>query len=95
MLAWVFFRAKNIHDATVILHKISFTSLTDTLQSPLNQAELVFCFMLIGLLMLKDWKFFYVDTSSNKKFWLLTGGLAFLTYFLGVFETNQFIYFQF
>ncbi len=95
MLAWVFFRAKNVHDATVILRKISFTSLTDTLQSPLNQAELIFCFMLIALLMIKDWKFFYVDTSSNKKFWLLTGGLAFLTYFLGVFETNQFIYFQF
>ncbi|WP_026995032.1 MBOAT family O-acyltransferase [Flectobacillus major] len=95
MLAWVFFRAQNTHDAFLILQKISYFSLSDTLQSPLNGTELLFSVVLIALLLIKDLKFFYVNTRSTLKFVCLMSILAFFIYFLGVFNTNQFIYFQF
>ena len=95
MLAWVFFRAKGTNDALIVLKKISTFSFMQDFKSPLNSVEMWFSLILIGILLWKEYVFFQIDTSNTRKFY----GLAFIfiltIYFFGVFNTNQFIYFQF
>ncbi|MBB6004559.1 MBOAT family protein [Arcicella rosea] len=95
MLAWVFFRAKDTRDALLILKKISLFSVNDSLESPLNNIEILFSLGLIGLLLWKELKCFYINTESNARFYSLISLLMILVYFFGVFNTNNFIYFQF
>ncbi|MET3129423.1 D-alanyl-lipoteichoic acid acyltransferase DltB (MBOAT superfamily) [Arcicella rosea] len=95
MLAWVFFRAKDTRDALLILKKISFFSINDSLESPLNNIEILFSLGLIGLLLWKELKYFYINTESNVRFYSLISLVMILVYFFGVFNTNNFIYFQF
>ncbi|MEA5427384.1 MBOAT family O-acyltransferase [Arcicella lustrica] len=95
MLAWVFFRAKDTRDALLILRKISFFSINDSLESPLNNIEILFSLGLIGLLLWKELKCFYINTESNVRFYSLISLVMILVYFFGVFNTNNFIYFQF
>ena len=95
MLAWVFFRAKGTHDAFLILKKISNFSFSDVFQTPLNQAEMWFSVMLIGFLLWKEATFFQINTQHNLRFYGLSFIFIALIYFFGVFNTNQFIYFQF
>jgi alginate O-acetyltransferase complex protein AlgI len=95
MLAWVFFRAKGTHDAFLILKKISVFSLSDTFRTPLNSVEMWFSVILIGLLLWKEAKFFQINTNSNLKFYGLISIFFLMIYYFGVFNTSQFIYFQF
>ncbi len=95
MLAWVFFRAKNTRDAFLILKKIALFSINDSVIFPLNKVEILFSLGLIGLLLWKELKYFYINTESNLKFYSLISLTMILVYFLGVFNTNNFIYFQF
>ena len=95
MLAWVFFRAKDTRDALLILRKIFFFSINDSLESPLNNIEILFSLGLIGLLLWKELKCFYINTESNVRFYSLISLVMILVYFFGVFNTNNFIYFQF
>lgn len=95
MFAWVFFRADGIHDALVVLKKIATISFHQSLESPLNTVEMFFCFVLIGLLMLKEYRLLAIPTHNTKLFYGLFILLAVSIYALGVFNTNQFIYFQF
>lgn len=95
MFAWVFFRADGIHDALIVLKKIATFSLHQSLETPLNTVEMLFCLGLIGLLMLKEYRLLYIPTHNTKLFYGLFILLAVSIYALGVFNTNQFIYFQF
>lgn len=95
MLTWVFFRAKGLGNAKVILSKIFDFSTYSTFSSPFNSFEMAFCWALIVLLMLKDIYVKEIKTSSTPKFYLLFSVLAVACYFFGVFDSNQFIYFQF
>jgi alginate O-acetyltransferase complex protein AlgI len=96
MLAWVFFRAKGLTNAKIILQKIfSFGSYGDTINSPLNNVEMLFCWLLIAGLLLKERFYKVIDTNNTKRFYLLFVVLMIVCYFFGVFESNQFIYFQF
>ena len=95
MLAWVFFRAKGTHDAFMILKKISTFSLKQDFKSPLNSTEMWFSIILIGILMLKEYYFYKINTQNTVKFYGLAFLFAITIYFFGVFNTNQFIYFQF
>ena len=95
MLAWVFFRAKGTNDAFTILKKISTFSLSQNFESPLNSTEIWFSVMLIGILLWKEYSFFHINTQNTVKFYGLTVLFALTIYFFGVFNTNQFIYFQF
>lgn len=95
MLAWVFFRAKGTHDAFLILRKISNFSFHDIFKTPLNQVEMWFSIVLIYFLLWKESKFFQIDTQNNLRFYGLAVVFIGLIYFFGVFNTNQFIYFQF
>lgn len=95
MLAWVFFRAKDTRDALLILRKISFLSINDSLKFPLNNVEILFSLGLIVLLLWKELKCFYINTENNVRFYSLISLVMILVYFFGVFNTNNFIYFQF
>ncbi len=95
MLAWVFFRAKGTHDAFLILKKISNFSFNDIFKTPLNPIEMWFSVILIGFLLWKEALFFQINTQNNLRFYVLSFIFMALIYFFGVFNTNQFIYFQF
>ncbi|MES2520136.1 MAG: MBOAT family O-acyltransferase [Bacteroidota bacterium] len=95
MIAWVFFRAKGTHDALTILKKISTFSFSETLKTPLNHTEMLFSLILIVFLIWKELKFFQINTQNTIRFYGLSLVFAVMIYFFGVFNTNQFIYFQF
>ncbi len=95
MLTWVFFRAINVHDALLILHRIATLSVTDTIVTPLNPTEMWFSVGLIGLLLVKEYVYLTIPTRNTARFYALFVVLAVLVYFFGVFTSNQFIYFQF
>lgn len=94
-LAWVFFRAKGIHNAKVILTKILSFDFFSGYSMPYSVNEFVFCWLLILGLFLKDAFLKDISTKSTPMFYVKFAGLAVLTYFLGVFSGEQFIYFQF
>jgi alginate O-acetyltransferase complex protein AlgI len=95
MFTWVFFRASSIQSALFILKKIGQFSLTNPLLIPFAKQELIFCFLLIIFLLWKERKYFNIDTSSNKSFWIFFLLIVTFSYIFGVFGSNQFIYFQF
>jgi alginate O-acetyltransferase complex protein AlgI len=93
---WVFFRAQNLEQAMLILRKIFIKiSIGNTLQTPFNNVEMVFCVLLIMALLSVEKYYIKAPIHRNIYFWIyLFVGIAF-TYFLGVFSQTQFIYFQF
>ena len=104
MFTWVFFTLGDGPDLTVgeevrssflILNKIAHLSLSDTLQSALNTTEMWFCMLLILFLLIKEHYVLHIPTRKDSTFWVLFIGLTIVTYFFGVFGSNQFIYFQF
>ncbi|WP_448700860.1 MBOAT family O-acyltransferase [Mucilaginibacter sp. AW1-3] len=94
-LAWVLFRAANIHQSLFILNRIFHFSLTDQVNLKLNNVELIFSFLLIVILMLKEKFFLKIKTENNVVFTLLIVVIPFLCFLFGVFDNKQFIYFQF
>ncbi len=95
MLTWVFFRARSVSDALLILRRIAGLSFQDVVSSPLNATEMWFSVVLIGLLLVKEQFFLTIPTRNTVRFYALFALIVFLTYFFGVFTSNQFIYFQF
>lgn len=95
MLTWVFFRAKSVGDAGLILQRIAQLSFTETIDSPLNNTEMIFSVALIALLLIKEYFYLTIPTRSTIRFYVLFVLIAFVTYLFGVFSSNQFIYFQF
>jgi alginate O-acetyltransferase complex protein AlgI len=93
-LTWVFFR-NSLGNSMIILRKIAQISFTDTLITPFNTAELLFCVFLIVVLLVKEHYYEKIPTKNTLKFYLLFIGLLALTYFFWVVTENQFIYFQF
>lgn len=97
MLTWVFFRNDKapVSQAFLILEKILTLSWDAPLRSPFNSVELWFCAFLIIFLLVKERYYLLIPTRNTTLFFVLFGFIAFLCYFLGVFTSNQFIYFQF
>ncbi len=95
MLTWVFFRARSLGDAFLILKRIATLSFTDHISSPMNSAEMWFGVFLIVFLLLKEYFFLTIPTRNTTRFAVLFGLITFVTYLFGVFSSNQFIYFQF
>ena len=95
MITWVFFRAKGLTNAKIILSKIARISTYGELATPFSSNEMIFCWFLIAVLILKDKFMKQIRTENTPMFYLKFTFLAFLCYFLGVFTSNQFIYFQF
>ncbi len=104
MLTWVFFAVgdnprmtfgQEVRSSFLILKKIMTLSFYDPVQSVLNSVEMWFCVVLIGVLLLKEHYLFHIPTRRNATFWSVFLVLVLVNYFFGVFESNQFIYFQF
>lgn len=94
-LSWVFFRARGLGNAKVILTKIFNPATYTELASPFNVTEMWFCVLLILVLMLKEIYVPKIDTTRTPAFYAKLALLMVACYFLGVFTSNQFIYFQF
>jgi alginate O-acetyltransferase complex protein AlgI len=94
-IAWVFFRAENYSKALIILNKIFHCSVLNTIDLKLNSLELVFSFLLMILLIIKEKKIFKLNIQNRYTFITLIILISLGCYFFGVFNNKQFIYFQF
>jgi len=94
-LAWVFFRATSVSDGFEIIGKMMQFSFHDKVSLYFYRYELLFCFFLIGFLMVKEKYYLQINTSKNSHFYLITILILFSSYLFGVFNQKQFIYFQF
>lgn len=95
MFTWIFFRAHGLSNAKTVILKITQLKFSDVIATPFSFNEMVFCWVLILVLLLKD-KFARIISSENTPlFYVKFVGLMIACYFLGVFTSNQFIYFQF
>ncbi|RIV21160.1 MBOAT family protein [Fibrisoma montanum] len=95
MLTWVFFRARSVGDAFLILGRIGTLSFRDTVSTPLNATEMGFSIFLIAFLMIKEYYYLYIPTRNTVRFYVLFTLIMLVSYLFGVFSSNQFIYFQF
>ena len=95
MLTWVFFRARTVDDALLILGRIATLSPLERIDSPLNTVEMGFSLFLIGFLLVKEYFYLTIPTANTARFAVLFVLITFVTYLFGVFSSNQFIYFQF
>jgi D-alanyl-lipoteichoic acid acyltransferase DltB (MBOAT superfamily) len=93
-LAWIFFRARNLGDAFLILRRLVRPSLWKMPDLPIGHGEAWFCVLLIVFLFLKE-QLFSDYVPARKSFWPSLGVATLLCYLWGVFGSNQFIYFQF
>lgn len=100
-VAWIFFRANNISDAFYIIDKIPSTSF----QVPLNlfqvPIDLYISIFLIILLCLVEWFEEKYELYTRLKSlpliykWALLTVIVLMLFILGVWKTNDFLYFQF
>ena len=95
MFTWVFFRARGVNNAKIIFQKIFTFSSYHSIATPFHFNEMLFCWILIVILLLKDKFLKNIPTQNTTKFYLSFSFLLVLCYFFGVFTSNQFIYFQF
>ncbi|MEZ4905983.1 MAG: MBOAT family O-acyltransferase [Spirosomataceae bacterium] len=104
MLTWVFFAVgdnpnltvgEEVRSSFLILKKIATLTFTDPIQTPLNIVEMWFCVLLIVFLLIKEHYVLHIPTHKDAQFWPLFVGIAIVSYFFGVFDAEQFIYFQF
>ena len=96
MLTWVFFRAKGLSNAKIIISKIlHIENYGGIVATPFSINEMVFCWFLIAILLIKDKFIKHINTQNTTWFYLKFTVLLVFCYFFGIFTSNQFIYFQF
>lgn len=95
-IAWIFFRSPNLRVAFTFIKKICHASLRDhLLLRNTSRGTLVFSFILIGFLLVKERYYLTIPTRSTVTFGVLFATLLLCCYLFGVFNHTQFIYFQF
>jgi D-alanyl-lipoteichoic acid acyltransferase DltB (MBOAT superfamily) len=94
-LAWIFFRSSSVNDAYIILTKIFSLSWRDSINIGIHRNEIIFCFILILSLIVKEKYYFVMQTVKTYQFVIINIIILLGCYFLGVFNQKQFIYFQF
>jgi D-alanyl-lipoteichoic acid acyltransferase DltB (MBOAT superfamily) len=95
MFTWIFFRARGLSNAKTIIQKITELRFSDIIATPFSSNEMVFCWVLILVLLFKDKYARIISSENTPLFYVKFIGLMIACYFLGVFTSNQFIYFQF
>ena len=100
--SWIFFRANNIKEAIEIIQDIIFKPGNIFIGSGDDIASSIYAFIAVFLLLLVEIKDEYFSTYSsitNNKYQIIRLSaysiLIFIIIYLGVFNDNQFIYFQF
>lgn len=91
---WIFFRAPNIHHALEYISAM-FTMQSGILKYGLNFNELLFSVLVVAIMLFKEQIFRKHQIRSNTLFALYFIIMTLVCYFAGVFNENQFIYFQF
>ncbi len=91
---WVFFRAANIGEAIDYIWGI-VTMKSGGLNAGLNGVELVVSVFFILVMMLREYKWQKHFIQKDSSFWVYLSLMVIVCYFFGVFDENQFIYFQF
>jgi len=95
-LAWIFFRSPNLFVAKTILGKIFSQSIFGAFNYEIvNRPVLVFSFLLIIILMIKEYFLLIIPTRNTAIFYVTFSLILFTCYLFGVFNNVQFIYFQF
>jgi D-alanyl-lipoteichoic acid acyltransferase DltB (MBOAT superfamily) len=95
MFTWIFFRARGLSDAKTIIQKIIGLRFSDVIATPFSSNEMVFCWVLILALLFKDKYARIISSNNTPLFYVKFISLMIACYFLGIFTSNQFIYFQF
>ena len=90
--SWIFFRAADYTHFTAVFAGILKGGWF--LQN-YNLTEVFYCFALIALICFHEYYTEPFKVRVSKKWWLTLAALVTAIYFLGVFNGNQFIYFQF
>jgi len=95
-LAWIFFRSPSLSEARIIFGKI----FSNSVMGPFNydiasKPILIFSFLLIAVLIIKEYFFKIISTKSTIQFYFVFGFILVSCYLFGVFNNQQFIYFQF
>ncbi len=103
-LAWIFFRAENVHDAWIILSRIvtatgnGFVSFNEFGAKGFGNTSALITFFMISILLLND-KFQNIQqirlNSRPVADIIYNGSLLFFVIAFGVFQRTDFIYFQF
>lgn len=95
-LAWVFFRSPNFSTALTVLKKIFSRSLLSDFNYAIGSKPiLIFSFLLIVFLLVKEYFYLVIPTKKNWVFYSLISIILISCYLFGVFNSEQFIYFQF
>lgn len=91
---WIFFRASDLNQAVQYIAGI-FSGRTNYPKAGMNGVEIILSFALIGIMLYREsaYKGFFI--KSNLRFAVYVVMMVAVCYFLGVFNENQFIYFQF
>ncbi|MBS1773477.1 MAG: MBOAT family protein [Bacteroidetes bacterium] len=93
-LFWIFFRADSIQQAFDYIQAI-FSFRTGDNSMGLNVYEIVFSILLIGIILIKEYKVKGFAIQKNSSFYWYVVLMIIVCYWFGVFGENQFIYFQF
>ena len=94
-LAWVFFRISNFSTIKLWFSRMALMDFSSPLQVSMVTNEVyVSIFLILGLFAL-EYRRDMVKARLEQFFWLTFPMLVLITYFLGVFNMKQFIYFQF
>lgn len=95
-IAWIFFRTTSTEQSFGIIELLFGGANFGSVSShAMNGAEIIFsCFMILLLLVIEkmNWK---IKPSSTGAFAAMSAAVIFLIYLFGVFNQEQFIYFQF
>jgi len=95
-LAWIFFRSPNMHSALQFIKTITHFSIHDKIiYGQFHPLYLAFIFVLIAFLLLKEKYYLVIPTGNNKVFYFSFITIMLCCYFLGIYNSSQFIYFQF
>lgn len=93
-LCWVFFRSPNVSEALNYLQGM-LTMQPGIMKFGMKAAELWVSALLIAIMLWRESKLQGYFMRSNARFATYFTGMVLVCYFFGIFNENQFIYFQF
>ena len=93
--AFIFFRSPDLYTAGIVIKKIAGISYNDFINFAMSYTEVIFSFILILLLMVKEKYFLLIPTKNTKNFYVIFIFLILSCYVFGILNNKQFIYFQF
>jgi len=95
-LLWIFFRSPSLSDAKDIFQRIFSMSIFSSFNYTIaKKPVLIFCFLLIIILLLKERFWLRIPTKDTRLFYIVFSFILMACYVFGIFSNHTFIYFQF